>query len=75
MFFYIPFCQEISNINLPFLFYKVFYYIQNCLINVNAEMQQFVFVNRQTWLPPSDNYKTNVLVQSDIAGHYRAIRD
>ena len=38
-------------------------------------MQQFVFVNRQTWLPPSDNYKTNVLVQSDTAGHYRAIRD
>ena len=25
MFFYIPFCQEISNINLPFLFYKVLY--------------------------------------------------
>ena len=27
------------------------------------------------WLPPSDNYKTNVLVQSDTAGHYRAIGD
>ena len=38
-------------------------------------MQQFDFVNRQIWLPPSYNYKTNVLVQSDTAAHYRAIGD
>jgi len=31
------------------------------------------FVNRQILLPPSDtcNYIMHVLVQSDIAGHYR----
>ena len=38
-------------------------------------MQQFDFINRQIWLPRGDNYKTNVLVQSDTAGHYQAIGD
>ena len=40
-------------------------------------MQQFDFINRQIWLPCSDNnfYKTNVLLQSDTAGHYQAIGD
>ena len=31
--------------------------------------------NKQIWLPPSDNYITHVLLQSDTAGHYRAIGD
>jgi len=33
------------------------------------------FVNRQIWLPPSDNYITHVAEQSDTADHYRAISD
>ena len=40
-------------------------------------MQQYDFENksRQIWLPPSDNYIMQVLVQSDTAGHYQAIGD
>ena len=72
MFFYIPFCQEISNINLPFLFYKVLYSeLSYKLALKRKNLTSYI----QIWLPPSDNYKMNVLVQSDTAGHYRAIGD
>ena len=39
---------------------------------MGAEAQQN---RKQQWLPPCDNYITRVLLQSDTAGHYRALGD
>ena len=43
---------------------------------MGAEAQHWASQNRkQQWLPPCDNYITRVLLQSDTAGHYRALGD
>ena len=74
MFFKFHLAEEISKIlNLSLLFYKVLY----------PELSNNLVLKRNVVLPKCDlsitshNYhkQTHVLVQSDTAGHYRAIGD
>ena len=60
------------NKNLPFIVCKVLYSeLSNKLVLKGRKYCRQIHV----WLPPSIEYKTHVLKQSDTAGHYRSIGD
>ena len=56
--------RKISKHKLTNFISQSFIIMQNCLIIWRCT-QQFGFVKRQIWLPPSDNYIAHVVVQSD----------
>jgi len=57
--------RKFLNINLQFLLYKVLY----------SEGTWRTTFGQTIWLPSSDNYIMHLLVQSNTAGHHRAIGD